>query len=197
MRKSDKLKQIHKELIKRDFYLYWQKTGVNARLLKYQRIQNLVELFVIVIDSLLYLFCLFMIKDLIVSLLERTGYFFENFTITELIDVISIYMLNLVGALTISSYIAWLFVVCIGNRRFLRYELIKIFKVQLYIYVGLITVMFSLDFILKTYIFAVILLLIKYAMNKFIRRVNVMEDYATGKIREAIFVCGQEGIGIK
>lgn len=196
MKKSDKLKQIHKELIKRDFYLYWQKTGVNARLLKYERIQNLVEFFVIMIDILLYLYCLYMIKDLIVSLLERTGYFFENFTIIELIEAISINMLNLAVTLTI-IYMALLFVGCIGNHRLLRYEIIKPFKMLLYFYVGLITIMFSLDFILKTYIFAVILLLIKYAMNKFIRRVNVMEGYATGKIREAIFVCCQEGIGIK
>lgn len=196
MRKSDRLKQIYKELISINFTSYWQKTGVNDRLAKYQRIQNLVEYIVIALDIFMYLWCLFIFKDLIVSLLEESGYLFEKFTRAELIEAVSITMFNLAISLAI-LYMGFVFLMCVANRCLFRYELIKAFKMLLCFYLSLIIIMFSLDFFMETYFVLVILLLIRYVLNLFIKRVYAMNDFATGKIRKVKLVCEQEGIGIK
>lgn len=87
--KMNELEQIHKELIHRDYRHYWQATGENNRLRKYQILADIADYIVVAIDSCFYVYLLILMKSIVVALLEHSGPILTIFTKEELIKAVT------------------------------------------------------------------------------------------------------------
>lgn len=87
--KMNELEQIHKELIHKDYRYYWQATGENDRLRKYQKLADIADYIVVAIDSCSYVYLFILMKSIVVALLEHSGPIFTTLTKEELLKTVT------------------------------------------------------------------------------------------------------------
>lgn len=180
--KMNELEQIHKELIHKDYRYYWQATGENERLRKYQIFGNIADYIVVAIDCCLYVYLLILMKNIAVALLEHSGPILTIFTKEELIKAVTYNYLFIAIYMTVvfmAFYMMWM---KYKHHRLLRYELYRFFKVLCIYYFLLISVTCCLDFIIHTWLIILGVFLIRKLLLIFNGRVRSMTAYATGDI---------------
>lgn len=180
--KMNELEQIHKELIHKDYRYYWQATGENDRLRKYQKLADIADYIVVAIDSCSYVYLLILMKSIVVALLEHSGSILTTFTKEESIKDVTYNYLVLAIYMTVVFmvfYIMWMKY----KHRLLRYELYRFFKMLCIYYFLLISITCCLDFIIDTLLIILGVFLIRRLLLKFNGRVRSMSAYAIGNIQ--------------
>lgn len=180
--KMNELEQIHKEFIHKDYRYYWQATGENKRLRKYQILGNIADYIVVAIDSCSYVYLLILMKSIVVALLEHSGPILTIFTKEELIKAVTYNYLFLVIYMTVVFmvfYMMWMKY----KHRLMRYELCRFFKMLCIYYFLLISITCCLDFIMDTLLIILGTFLIRKLLLKFNDRVRSMSAYAIGNIQ--------------